>query len=86
MEKRRELPRIDMAQPAQLLTADGRTISISFLDLSRSGFKISHDDDLMAGDLVTIISVRGSAVKAEIKWVADRMAGGIFAEPPADLP
>ena len=85
MERRRELPRIDLSQPAELLTHDGRSISIDFLDLSRAGFKIRHQDELMAGDVVTIVSLRGSTVKAEIKWVADRLAGGIFVEPPEEL-
>jgi hypothetical protein len=74
-----------MTQPAELVTHDGRSVSIEFYDLSRSGFKIRHDDELMVGDIVTIISSRGSRVTAEIKWVADRLAGGIFIEPPEDI-
>lgn len=71
-----------MSQPAELITHDGRSISIDFLDLSQAGFKIRHHDELMAGDIVTIISARGSTARAKIKWTADRMAGGIFTEPP----
>lgn len=85
MERRNEAPRIDMTQPAELVTHDGSSVSIEFLDLSRSGFKIKHGAELMAGDIVTIISSRGSRVTAEVKWVADRMAGGIFVEPPQDM-
>lgn len=85
MERRSQAPRIDMTQPAELVTYDGRSVSIEFLDLSRSGFKFRHADELMVGDIVTIISSRGSKVTAEVKWVADRMAGGIFVEPPQDM-
>ncbi|MFC7538116.1 hypothetical protein ACFQPG_12210 [Sphingomonas sp. GCM10030256] len=79
------MPRIDVSQPAELGTEDGRSISIDFLDLSRAGFKIRHEDELLSGDLVTIISARGSRARAEIKWVGDRIAGGVFVEPPEEL-
>lgn len=82
MERRQELPRIELSQPAELRTHDGRSVDAIFLDLSREGFKLSHTDELMVGDIVTIVSTRGSEVQAEIKWVADRMAGGIFLDPP----
>lgn len=84
-ERRREVPRIDMSQAAQLITHEGRVISVRFLDLSRCGFKIRHSDDLVEEDLVTIVSARGSRARGEIKWVADRLAGGIFVEAPQDL-
>jgi hypothetical protein len=85
MERRRELPRIELMQPAELRTQDGRSVDVTFLDLSREGFKLRHNEDLMVGDTVTIVSSRGSEVLAEIKWVADRTAGGIFLEPPTEV-
>jgi hypothetical protein len=81
-DRRREVPRIELSQAAYLITQDGRSISVEFLDLSCQGFKIRHSDDLLEGDLVTIVSARGSKAPGEIKWVADQMAGGIFVEPP----
>lgn len=82
-DRRREVPRIELSQAAYLITQDGRSISVEFLDLSCQGFKIRHSDDLLEGDLVTIVSARGSKAQGEIKWVADQMAGGIFVEPPS---
>lgn len=74
-----------MSQPAELLTTDGRLVDIDFIDLSRDGFKIRHREDLVVGDVVTITSGRGTKVLAQIKWVADRMAGGIFLDPPQEI-
>jgi hypothetical protein len=85
MERRRESQRVEMFQPAELLTHDGRSIDIDFLDLSRDGFKIRHHEDLMVGDMVTITSARGTKVQAQIKWIADQMAGGIFLDPPPEV-
>lgn len=85
-ERRRERPRIELLQTAHLITQDGRMVDVEFLDLSQQGFKIRHSDDLLDGDAVTIISVRGSRVQAVIKWVADRLAGGVFVEPPPSIP
>lgn len=83
--RRKEVARIDTWQPAELITHDGRSICIDLLDISRAGFKIKHQDELLDGDYVTIISARGSKVLAKILWVADQMAGGIFVDPPEDL-
>lgn len=85
-ERRRERPRIELLQSAHLITQDGRVVDVEFLDLSQEGFKIRHSDDLLGGDLVTIVSVRGSRAQAVIKWVADRMAGGVFVGPPPLIP
>ena len=84
-DRRREVPRIDMSQAAELITQDGRVIGVNFLDLSRCGFKIRHSDDLVEGDVVTIVSARGSRALGEIKWVAHRLAGGVFVEAPEQL-
>lgn len=81
-DRRREVPRIELSQAAYLITLDGCSTRVEFLDLSCQGFKLRHSDDLLEGDLVTIVSARGSRAQGEIKWVADRMAGGIFLEPP----
>lgn len=74
-----------MSQPAELLTNDGQLVDIDFLDISRDGFKIRHHEDLVVGEVVTITSGRGTKVLAQIKWVADRMAGGIFLDPPQEI-
>lgn len=85
MERRRETARIEMSQVVKVLAQDGQVLTARFFDLSHNGFKIGHDGDLLVGDRVIVVSARGTRAHAEIKWVADRMAGGLFSEPPEPL-
>lgn len=85
VERRREIPRVDMLQPGELVIYDGSSSKIEFLDLSASGFKIRHQEQLMVGDIVTVTSAKGFKALAEVKWVIDQLAGGVFMEPPEAL-
>ncbi len=77
--------RIELEQVVALVTSDGDGLTVRLKDLSRNGFKIEHSgEDLVVGEIVTIRTSRSEA-RAQLQWVTELEAGGVFideAQPP----
>ncbi|MCW3797166.1 PilZ domain-containing protein [Sphingomonas sp. BN140010] len=71
-------PRVDVEFLVMLIAADGHETQVVIRDLSASGFRIEHSDDLQAGDLVTLRLDKGRTVHARIQWSLGNEAGGQF--------
>ncbi len=70
--------RIALQAEAQLVTADGARLPVTFKDLSRRGFKVEHlAADLIEGEVVTLATQRSEA-RAQLHWVTSKEAGGTF--------
>ena len=82
---RRSVHRIGIGQSAKLLDSDGQAAAVIVKDLSRDGFRLSHNgEDLVVGEIVSITSERGTHATGQIKWVTELEAGGVFLDLPAD--
>jgi hypothetical protein len=77
-ERRR--PRIDVRKPAVVVNADGMEMDALVLDISSRGFRLEADEQLRAGELVSL-QVDGSLVRGQIVWVLGNEAGGTFLSP-----
>ena len=71
-------PRVDGRHPALLATADGRTMSVTVIDLSSGGFRLSTDEHLRIGEYVALRVDKYGEFPAQIRWALGSEAGGIF--------
>jgi len=81
-------PRVNVNFPTILIAADRHETKVVIKDLSASGFRIEHFDDLKAGDVVILRMDKGRTVDARIEWSLGNEAGGQFldGDPSANLP
>lgn len=70
--------RIDVNLEAVLVTSDDHEIPVMVKDLSREGFRIELDDEVLVGERVRLRVRRGEEIAAEIKWALGSEAGGVF--------
>ena len=70
--------RIDVDFKATLITSDGHEIPVALKDLSRQGFRIELDDEVLVGERVTLCVRKDENIPAEIKWALGSEAGGVF--------
>ena len=80
--------RVNVDEPAILVAADGHEARVVIKDVSATGFRIEHFDDLEPGDVVTFRLGKGETIAARIQWSLGNEAGGQFLDgcPLADLP
>ena len=77
-EPKPRAPRIDVDYPAVLVTSDGQPLPVRVRDLSREGFRVEIDDEVLIGERITLRVGRGEDMVGEIRWALGREAGGIF--------
>jgi len=79
--ERRHAPRLDLRRRAKLINSDGVECDIVLLDLSGTGVRLSIDDSLRIGELVTLKIDGAEELRARICWHLGSEAGGILVTP-----
>jgi hypothetical protein len=77
---RRE-PRVTLNCEAILTEADGYTVDVTIVDVSKDGFRLRSLTELEEGSKVTLQMQNVAAVRGEIRWICGHEAGGIFLDP-----
>lgn len=70
--------RVTMNVPGKLMTADGITLTVQILDISKDGFRVSAPETLFVGERVRLELGRSGFADAEILWVQGNECGGVF--------
>jgi hypothetical protein len=70
--------RIQLGRPAVLVESDGCRIPVLLLDVSRSGFRLQSDAELVIGEMVELQVPRSEPIPAQIQWARGCEAGGRF--------
>ncbi len=74
-------PRIDTNITATVTDADGETMNVIVLDISREGCRLRTTSELHAGDRIAINVDRYGSYLADVRWARGEEAGAIFLEP-----
>jgi hypothetical protein len=77
--------RINVSLDAVLVTSDNHEVPVIVKDLSREGFRIELDDQVLVGERVKLRVRRDDEITAEIKWALGREAGGVFLDGQGEL-
>lgn len=70
--------RIPVSYPAIVTTSDGTEQAVTVLDVSAEGFSIEGQQGLSPGQHVYLRVARGPNIAAEVRWIANTRAGGVF--------
>lgn len=74
-------PRVSTDLKARLLRPDGEEIDVVITDISKDGFKLSTNTQLMIGERVELSIPKTGDVPVQIRWALGQEAGGIFLSP-----
>lgn len=74
-------PRVATDLKARLMRADGQEIPVVISDISKDGFKLRSDAQLMIGERVDLCMPKTGDVPVQIRWAIGGEAGGIFLAP-----
>ena len=74
-------PRVVTDLKAVLLRPSGEEIPAIITDISKDGFKLSTDAQLMIGERVDLRVPKTGDVPAQIRWSQGNDAGGVFLAP-----
>jgi len=74
-------PRVSTDLKAVLLRPSGEEIAVLITDISKDGFKLSTDTQLMIGERVDLRVPKTGDVPAQIRWALGHDAGGVFLAP-----
>ena len=74
-------PRIDVRRSAVLIDAAGVDTDVIILDVSSGGFRLKVPESPIVGEVVTLRVERGQEFPAQIRWVLEDEAGGVFLDP-----
>lgn len=74
-------PRVATDLKARLMRANGEEIAIVISDISKDGFKLRSDTQLMIGERVDLLLPKTSDVPVQIRWAINGEAGGVFLAP-----
>lgn len=74
-------PRIDTNLRATVTDADGETINVIVLDISREGCRLRTESELHSGDRIAINVERYGSYPADVRWAKGDEAGAVFLEP-----
>ena len=74
-------PRVATDLKATLLRPDGSDIPVVITDISKDGFKLSSDTQLMIGERVDLRMPKTGDVPVQIRWAVGGEAGGVFLSP-----
>jgi hypothetical protein len=73
--------RVTLNCEAILTEADGFTVDVTIVDVSKDGFRLRSLTELEQGSKVTLQMRNVAAVRGEISWICGHEAGGIFLDP-----
>lgn len=74
-------PRIATDLKAVLLRPDGEEIRAIITDISKDGFKLIAEVQMMIGERVDLRVHKTGNVPAQIRWAMNKEAGGVFLAP-----
>lgn len=74
-------PRVSTDLKAVLMRPSGEEIAVLITDISKDGFKLSTDTQLMIGERVDLRVPKTGDVPAQIRWALGNEAGGVFLAP-----
>ena len=74
--------RVPVTYPAIVTTSDGVEQEVTVVDVSARGFSIEGQEGLSPGQQVYLRVARGPNIAAEVRWTADKKAGGILFDVP----
>ena len=74
-------PRVSTDLKAVLLRPDGEEVSVIITDISKDGFKLSSDSQLLIGERVDLCMPKTGDVPVQIRWAIGGEAGGVFLAP-----
>lgn len=66
---------------ATLLRPDGQEVAVIITDISKDGFKLSTETQLMIGERVDLCMPKTGDVPVQIRWALGSEAGGVFLAP-----
>lgn len=74
-------PRVATDLKAVLIRPNGEEIPVIITDISKDGFKLSTETQLMIGERVDLCMPKTGDVPAQIRWALGSEAGGVFLAP-----
>lgn len=74
-------PRVSTDLKSSLVRSSGEEIPVIITDISKDGFKLSSEAQLMIGERVDLRIPKTGDVPVQIRWALGNDAGGIFLEP-----
>ncbi len=74
-------PRVATDLKATLLRTDGQQIPVVITDISKDGFKLSTEAQLLIGERVDLSMPKTGDVPVQIRWAIGGEAGGVFLAP-----
>jgi len=74
-------PRVSTDLKAKVLRASGEEINVTISDISKDGFKLVSEVQLMIGERVDLHMPKTGDVPAQIRWAVGNEAGGVFLAP-----
>lgn len=74
-------PRVSTDLKATVLRASGEEIAVLITDISKDGFKLSTDTQLMIGERIDLRVPKTGDIPAQIRWALGNEAGGVFLAP-----
>ena len=74
-------PRVATDLKATLLRTDGQQIPVVITDISKDGFKLSTETQLLIGERVDLSMPKTGDVPVQIRWAIGSEAGGVFLAP-----
>lgn len=80
-EERRNGRRIDLRRAAVLVNSDGVECKALVLDISSGGIRMSVDEPLSIGELVTLRAASREEFYVRISWALGSEVGGILLDP-----
>ena len=74
-------PRVATDLKAMLMRASGDELPVIITDISKDGFRMISDVQLMIGERVELCIPKTGDVPVQIRWAVGGEAGGVFLSP-----
>ena len=74
-------PRVATNLKAVLLRPSGEQIHAIISDISKNGFKLTAEAQLLIGERIDLRVPKAGDVPAQIRWALGNKAGGVFLAP-----
>ena len=74
-------PRVATDLKAMLLRPNGEEIHAIIIDISKDGFRLTAEAQLMIGERLDLRVPKAGDVPAQIRWALGNEAGGVFLAP-----
>ena len=74
-------PRVATDLKAVLLRPNGEEIHAIIIDISKDGFRLTAEAQLMIGERLDLRVPKAGDVPAQIRWALGTEAGGVFLAP-----